>query len=82
MIKEFNVRFLYKTVTVTPLDEPNHFMVTMNGDDDIHGIVIPELLGIIYPIEDRDLGYVWHSDSSMNPELVEFIGQMIEDKNA
>lgn len=81
MIQEFNVRFLYKTVTVTPLDEPNHYMVTMNGDDDIHGIVIPELLGIIYPIQDLDMGYVWYTESNMNKELVEFIGQMIEDKN-
>lgn len=81
-MEEFNVRFLHKTVTVTPLDDPNHFMVTMNGDDDIHGIVIPELLGIIYTIEDADLGYVWHTDSDMNVELVEFIGQMIEDNNS
>ena len=79
-MEEFNVRFLYKTVTVTPLVEANHFMITMNADEDIHGIIIPELLGIIYPIEDPDLGYVWHSDSNMNAELVEFIGQMIEDK--
>ena len=79
-MEEFNVRFLYKTVTVTPLGEINHFMITMNADEDIHGIVIPELLGIIYPIEDPDLGYVWHSDSNMNAGLVEFIGQMIEDK--
>lgn len=79
-MQEFKVRFLYKTVTVTPLEEANHFMVTMNGDDEIHGIIIPELLGIIYPIEDADLGYIWHSDSDMNAELVEFIGQMIEDK--
>ncbi|CAM4057361.1 hypothetical protein SAMN06265348_10274 [Pedobacter westerhofensis] len=82
MMQEFSVRFLHKTVTVTPLDEPNHFMVTMNDDDEIHGIVIPELLGIIYPIEDVDIGYVWHTDSNMNMELVEFIGQMIEDLGA
>lgn len=81
-MQEFNVRFLYKTITITPLDEANHFMVTMNGDDLIHGIVIPELLGIIYPIEDPDLGYVWHTDSQMNMDLVEFIGQMIEDMNS
>lgn len=81
-MQEFNVRFLYKTITVTPLDEANHFMVTMNGDDEIPGIVIPELLGIIYTIEDPDLGYVWHTDSGMNLELVEFIGQMIEDMNS
>lgn len=81
-MQEFSVRFLYKTVTVTPLDEANHFMVTMNGDEEIHGIVIPELLGIIYPVEDPDLGYVWHSDSDMNRELVEFIGQMVEDRNS
>lgn len=81
MMQEFSVRFLYKTVTVTPLDEPNHFMVTMNGDDEIHGIVIPELLGIIFPIENADIGYIWHSDSDMNRELVEFIGQMVEDRN-
>jgi len=80
-MQEFSVRFLYKTVTVTPLEEPNHFMVTMNDDDEIHGIVIPELLGIIYPIEDMDRGYVWYTDSDMNLELVEFIGQMIEDHN-
>lgn len=79
-MQEFKVRFLHKTVTVTPLEEANHFMVTMNADEDIYGIIIPELLGIIYPIEDPDLGYVWHSDSNMNAELVEFIGQMIEDK--
>jgi len=79
-MQEFSVRFLYKTVTVTPLDEANHFIVTMNGDDEIYGIVIPELLGIIYPIVDADLGYVWYTDSDMNMELVEFIGQMIEDK--
>lgn len=81
-MQEFNVRFLYKTITITPLDEANHFMVTINSDDEIHGIVIPELLGIIYPIEDPDLGYVWHTDSQMNMELVEFIGQMIEDMNS
>ena len=80
-MQEFNVRFLQKTVTVTPLDEPNHFMLTMNGDDEIHGIIIPELLGVIYTIEDADMGYVWHTDSNMNMELVEFIGQMIEDTN-
>jgi len=80
-MQEFSVRFLYKTITVTPLDEVNHYMVTMNGDDEIPGIVIPELLGIIYPIEDPDLGYVWHTDSDMNVELVEFIGQMVEDKD-
>ena len=81
-MQEFNVRFLYKTITITPLDEANHFMVTINSDDEIHGIVIPELLGIIYPIEDPDLGYVWHTDSQMNMELVEFIGQMIEDMDS
>jgi len=81
-MQEFEVRFGHKTVTITPLDEHNHFMVTMNGDDEIHGIVIPELLGVIYTIEDADMGYVWHTDSDMNMELVEFIGQMIEDKNS
>lgn len=79
-MQEFSVRFLCKTVTVTPIDEVNHFMVTMNADDEIHGIVIPELLGIIYPVEDLDMGYVWASDSDMNKELVEFIGQMVEDR--
>jgi hypothetical protein len=81
-MQEFNVHFLRKTVTVTPLDEPNHFMVTMNIDDEIQGVTIPELLGVIYTIEDPDMGYVWHTDSNMNMELVEFIGQMIEDKNS
>lgn len=80
-MQEFSIRFLYKTVTVTPLEEPNHFIVTMNDEEEIHGIVIPELLGIIYPIEDADLGYVWYTDGNMNMELVEFIGQMIEDKS-
>lgn len=82
MPQEFNVRFLLKTVTVTPLDQPNHFMVTMNADEDIHGIVIPELLGIIYPVEDPELGYIWSTDGEMNLELVEFLGQMIEDHNS
>ncbi|WP_158795474.1 hypothetical protein [Pedobacter sp. L105] len=80
-MQEFSIRFLYKTVTVTPLDEPNHFIVTMNEDEDIYGIVIPELLGIVYPIVDTDLGYVWHTDGSMSLDLVEFIGQMIEDNS-
>ena len=80
MMEEFEVRFLSKTVTVTPLDETNHYMVTMNEDEEILGITIPELLGIIFPLEDADLGYVWHTDGDMNRELVEFIGEIIEDR--
>jgi hypothetical protein len=58
-MQEFNSVFYNTPVTVTPLEEAHHFMLTMNADDETHGIIIPELLGIMYPIEDAAMGYVW-----------------------
>lgn len=76
-MNEFSIRFLHHTVTVTSTNN-NQYIVSY--DETVNGVVIPMVLGVIYPKEDADLGIKWITDDELSEELVQLLGDMIRER--
>lgn len=74
---EFSIRFLHHTVTVT---STNNSQYIVSYDETVNGVVIPLVLGVIYPKEDADLGIKWITDDELSEELVQLLGDMIRER--
>lgn len=74
---EFSIRFLHHTVTVT---STNNSQYIVSYDETVNGVVVPLVLGVIYPKEDADLGIKWITDDDLSDELVQLLGEMIRDR--
>jgi hypothetical protein len=71
---EFSIRFLHHTVTVTPA---NNRQYIVSYDETVNNVVIPAVLGVIYPEYDADSGIKWTTDDDLSEELVQLLGEMI-----
>ncbi|MBB5634740.1 hypothetical protein HDE68_000625 [Pedobacter cryoconitis] len=74
---EFSIRFLHHTVTVT---STNNSQYIVSYDETVNGVVVPLVLGVIYPKEDIDSGMKWITDDDLSEELVQLLGEMIRDR--
>ncbi|RAJ37016.1 hypothetical protein [Pedobacter cryoconitis] len=74
---EFSIRFLHHTVTVT---SANNGQYIVSYDETVNGVVVPLVLGVIYPKEDIELGTKWITDDDLSDELVQLLGEMIRDR--
>ncbi|MBB6272129.1 hypothetical protein HDF26_002586 [Pedobacter cryoconitis] len=74
---EFSIRFLHHTVTVT---STNNSQYIVSYDETVNGVVVPLVLGVIYPKEDINSGMKWITDDDLSEELVQLLGEMIRDR--
>lgn len=74
---EFSIRFLHHTVTVT---SANNGQYIVSYDETVNGVVVPLVLGVIYPKEGIELGTKWITDDDLSDELVQLLGEMIQDR--
>jgi len=77
IMDEFSIRFLHHTVTVT---STNNSQYIVSYDETVNSVVIPLVLGVIYPKEDADLGVKWVTDDDLSEELVQLLGEMIRER--
>lgn len=76
MEREFNIEFLFVTVTVSPAENSNYIVTVKKL---FGGVEIPALIGILYPAPYNEEGIKWTSDNNIQPELIEILGDIIED---
>jgi len=74
---EFSIRFLHHTVTVTATNNSEYIV---SYDETVNDVVIPLVLGVIYPKADADLGIKWVTDDDLSVELVQLLGEMIQER--
>ncbi len=76
-MEEFSIRFLHYTVTVTAAKD-NQYIISY--DETINDVVIPLVLGVIYPKTDLNSNIRWVTDDDLSEELVELLGEMIKER--
>lgn len=78
MEREFNIEFLFVTVTVLPAENSNYIVTVKKL---FSGVEIPALIGILYPSTpaQAEEGIKWTSDDNIQPELIDILGDIIED---
>ncbi|MBB6502594.1 hypothetical protein [Pedobacter cryoconitis] len=74
---EFSIRFLHHTVTVTAAAD-NQYIVSY--DETLNDVVIPAVIGVIYPEADLNHGIRWASDDDLSEELIQLLGHMITER--
>lgn len=73
---EFNIEFMHVTITVLPAQDSN-YIVTFK--EVFREVEIPALIGILYPLKYVGSKVKWTSDDDVQPELIEILGDIIED---
>ncbi|QNK61362.1 hypothetical protein H7F33_12380 [Pedobacter sp. PAMC26386] len=74
---EFSIRFLNHTVTVTSTKDKQYIV---SYDETVNSVVVPLVLGVIYPEDDANSGVKWMTDDDLSDDLVQLLGEMITDR--